>query len=82
MKKYVFYTLFDVNYLDRGLALIKSIQKFCTVDYAIVVLCLDQAAKQALDGLALPQLTALRLDDLGDRELMSLHGVRPHREFR
>ncbi len=40
-----FATLFDINYLSRGLALLESIKKHSSTNFRLFVLCLDQETK-------------------------------------
>ena len=47
MKKY-FCTLFDSNYLIKGLTMIKSLSEFCE-DFDIFVLCMDNQTKFLLE---------------------------------
>jgi hypothetical protein len=76
-------TLFDRNYLDRGLALHRSLLKHCG-EFQLHVLCLDAATLQALSALSLPRTSLIRLETLeewdpalraarGDRTLVELY---------
>ena len=56
-------TLFDRNYLERGLALHRSLVRHCR-EFRLYVLCLDAATHQALSALALPGVGLLQLADL------------------
>lgn len=50
MRRY--YTLFDRNYIDRGLALHRSLERHCG-DFRLHVLCLDAPTRKALAALRL-----------------------------
>ena len=56
-------TLFDRNYLDRGLALHRSLLKHCG-EFTLHVLCLDAATLQALSALSLPGVSVIRVEAL------------------
>lgn len=72
-----FCTLFDVNYLPRGLVLYRSLERHCD-DFRLRVFCMDRRTKEILDRLGLPRLTAIGLEELEahDRDLA---GVKPTR---
>ena len=52
MKRY-FCTLFDKNYLIKGLTMILSLKKFCG-NSAVYVLCLDDKTKNILEQIKVP----------------------------
>lgn len=56
-------TLFDRNYLDRGLALHRSLARHCG-DFRLHVLCLDGVTCEALAALALPGMRLVALEEL------------------
>ncbi|MFL5915679.1 MAG: methyltransferase domain-containing protein [Gaiellaceae bacterium] len=77
-----FCTLFDVNYLPRGLVLYRSLERHCP-DFRLRVFCMDTETKEILDRLALPRLTSVGLDELEahDRELASVKPTRTQVEY-
>jgi hypothetical protein len=66
-----FCTYFDRNYLPRGLALYRSLQRHCP-GFQLWVLCMDGVCYDALTVLGLPGLQAIALDDYeqGDKDLL------------
>lgn len=56
-------TLFDRNYIDRGLALHRSLLRHCG-EFTLHVLCLDSATLQALSLLSPPRMELLRVESL------------------
>ena len=58
-----FATLFDINYLTRGLLLYESLQKNCPAA-RMYILCLDGACRDALLKLALKNVVLVSLDEL------------------
>jgi len=62
MAERVYCTYFDHNYLPRGLALYRSLQRH-SPGARLWVLCLSDACHQALTTLALPSLVPVRLKD-------------------
>lgn len=79
--RYNFCTLFDRNYASRGLALYRSLLRHLRGDFRLTILCMDEAAHEALAALDLPQVRLWRVEDIGDSELLALRSVRPLREF-
>jgi SAM-dependent methyltransferase len=77
-----FCTLFDVNYLPRGLVLYRSLERHCP-DFRLRVFCMDAETKQILDRLRLPCLAAIGLDELEahDRELLAVKPTRTQVEY-
>ena len=77
-----FCTLFDVNYLPRGLVLYRSLERHCD-DFRLRVFCMDEETKDLLDRLRLPRLTAIGLDELEahDSELLSVKPTRTQVEY-
>jgi hypothetical protein len=67
-----FCTYFDRNYLSRGLALYRSLQRYCP-DFELWVLCMDPICFEALTTLALPGIHAIALHDFekGDNDLLA-----------
>lgn len=72
-----FCTLFDLNYLARGLVLYDSLARTCT-DFRLRVFCMDDSTKRLLDALALPHLTAIALRELEEHD-PGLLAVKPQR---
>lgn len=72
-----FCTLFDVNYLPRGLVLYRSLERHCD-DFRLRVFCMDAETKEILERLRLPHLTAIGLDELEAHD-SALASVKPTR---
>ena len=75
-----FCTLFDKNFLHRGLALYAS----CVAQgdpFHLWILCLDDDTKHILDVMHLEHATPLSLEDIGDEDLRSLRTMRGPGEF-
>ena len=77
-----FCTLFDVNYLPRGLVLYRSLERHCP-DFRLRVFCMDARSKELLDRLQLSRLTAIGLDELEahDTELLAVKPTRTQVEY-
>ena len=56
-------TLFDRNYIVRGLALYRSLLRHCG-EFTLHVLCLDSATLQALGSLSLPGMALIGVESL------------------
>jgi len=74
---YEFCTLFDANYLTRGLALHRSLAESCP-DFRLRVFCTDRKTEEVLRALALPKLVVISLDEL-ERHDPALAGVKDDR---
>lgn len=77
-----FCTLFDINYLPRGLVLYRSLERHCEA-FRLRVFCMDDQTKELLEQLRLPQLQAIGLDELEahDRELLAVKPTRTQVEY-
>jgi SAM-dependent methyltransferase len=77
-----FCTLFDINYLPRGLVLYRSLERHCD-DFRLRVFCMDAETKAILDRLRLPRLTAIGLHELEshDTELAAVKPTRTQVEY-
>lgn len=75
-----FCTLFDKNFLLKGLALYDSLSKHCP-DFRLFILCLDDLTHDVLKKIELPRSTILKLEELGDQKLLNLKDKRKASEF-
>src|SRR5438094_6893479 len=77
-----FCTLFDHNYIDRGLALHRSLVRYCA-DFTLHVLCLDAPTLHVLRALALPRTELIAIESLeqADNELRGACNDRMPLEF-
>ncbi len=64
-----FCTLFDSNYLLKGLAMLNSLYKHCP-NACVHVLCMDKRTQEILDKLRLPLVTCSQLEDVENDELL------------
>lgn len=82
MKNRVYCTYFDHNYLARGIALYRSLQRHAP-GARLWVLCLSEACYQTLDKLELPDLLPVRLADFeaADTEVAATRADRSMVEY-
>ncbi len=80
--RYEFCTLFDVNYLPRGLVLYRSLERVCP-DFRLRVFCMDAETERILRALALPKLAIVPLGELErhDPELLEVKPTRTQVEY-
>jgi hypothetical protein len=73
-----FCTLFDRNYIDRGLALHRSLLRHCP-EFTLHVLCLDAATRLALGTLSPPKMRLIGIEELqaADPDLASCRTRQP-----
>ena len=65
---YHFCTLFDRNYLFKGLALHASLQRHCQA-FTLHILCMDALTMEVLERLQLPNVRLIALDHFEDEAL-------------
>ena len=79
MKRY-FCTLFDSNYLIKGLAMIKSLSEFCE-DFEIYVLCLDKKTKYILGEINASYINCIELFEVENIDLLKAKRNRTKTEY-
>lgn len=77
---YDFCTLFDRNYLFRGLALHESLQRHVG-DFTLWVLCMDDIVYEVLEKMHLPALRLISLAQFEDEDLLRAKGTRTQVEY-
>lgn len=75
-----FCTLFDSNYLLKGLAMIRSLASHCP-SMKIHVLCMDDQALQILNQLEMPFVNCIALADIESDELLKAKADRGVAEY-
>ena len=75
-------TYFDHHYLNRGLALYRSLSRYSS-EFHLYVLCMDSATCEILSRMALPDMTTIPLEDLEthDPELLAAKHTRSVVEY-
>lgn len=83
MARNLFCTYFDSNYLNRGLSLIESLDRSNNGQFSLVVVCVDELTKIALEKLNYPQVTTIALSELEyrDRKLLACKTDRSATEY-
>src|SRR4051812_37119156 len=76
-----FYTIFDTEFLAKGLALHDSLMRHCPEGFTLWVLCLDDACFSLLKELDLPNSRLLSLHDVEDEDLLAAKKTRTLREY-
>lgn len=75
-----FCTLFDSNYLDKALAMHKSLQRTCE-DFTLYVMCFDERSYFVLQDLSYPEIIPERLSDFETPELLAVKSIRSKAEY-
>lgn len=75
-----FCTLFDSNYLARGLALYNSLEKYC-IDFHIYIFAFDNKCYDILIELKLSKATIISLKEFEDEELLKVKPSRTSAEY-
>lgn len=75
-----FCTLFDSNYLVKGLAMLRSLKRHCNSAY-VYVLCMDAETRKILEQLNLPDVQCLSLEDIEGDELLEVKPTRSVAEY-
>lgn len=80
MKIHNFCTLFDANYLIKGVAMLRSLKANCA-EASIYVLCMDEATFHLLTELDLPGVTCISLAEFEDSEMLQAKRQRSVAEY-
>lgn len=80
MSRLNFCTLFDSNYLSRGLVLYDSLVEHCP-DFHLFVFAFNDLALHTLNQLRLPHLTVISLKEFEDPELLAVKLGRSRAEY-
>lgn len=75
-----FCTLFDRNYLLKGVAMLRSLRMHCP-DAHVHVLCMDELTREILQNLNLNHITCISLPDLEDEALLAAKSERSIGEY-
>jgi len=75
-----FCTLFDSGYLLKGVAMLRSLKRFCP-KAEIFVLCMDKQCQVILERLDLPFVRCIPLDELEDEALLDAKSDRGVAEY-
>ena len=78
MQYYV--TLFDSNYLTRGLVLYRSLARYAE-DFHLWIICFDDLAYKLLKELKLDKVTLVSLLEFEDSELLRIKATRTRQEY-
>lgn len=73
-------TLFDQNYLDKGIVLYESLEKVCS-EFELYVLCMSDRCYEILTDLNYPHLKPIKLVDFEDEELLRVKPTRGMGEY-
>lgn len=75
-----FCTLFDSNYLLKGVAMLRTLKQHCP-DAQVYVLCMDGPARDILEQMDLPHVTCLSLSEIEDEALLAVKPGRSAAEY-
>ncbi|TZF85914.1 glycosyl transferase (plasmid) [Pedobacter sp. BS3] len=75
-----FCTLFDSNYLSRGLTMYRSLEKYCH-DYHLYIFAFDSKCYDILSNLNLAKATVISLAEFEDQELLEVKKKRTSQEY-
>lgn len=76
----IYCTLFNVNYLDKGLVLYESLKQVCG-EFILYVLAMDEKCYEILADLSKPKLIPIRLTDFETKELLDAKSNRSFGEY-
>jgi hypothetical protein len=75
-----FCTLFDANYLSRGVALYRSLERVCD-SFHLYIFAFDDRSAAVLHALRLKHATIIPLNDFEDEALLSVKPTRSRAEY-
>lgn len=73
-------TLFDSNYLSRGVAMYESLKRY-SKDFHLYILAFDEKCERVLKQLNLEKVTIISLVDFEDEKLLSIKSTRSRVEY-
>lgn len=76
-----FCTLFDENYLDKGLVLYKSLERVCKDDFCFYILCMSDRCYDILRDLKWKNIQPIRLSDFENEDLLKVKPKRTVGEY-
>lgn len=76
-----FCTLFDSNYLDKGLVLYESLENSIKESFKIYILAMDEKCHEILEKMNLSQCVVISLDEFMNDELKRIKEQRSRAEF-
>jgi hypothetical protein len=79
IKRY-FCTLFDTNYLLKGVVMLRTLRQNCAGSH-VYVLCMDEPCRRMLEQLGLPGLTCISLPEVENTELLAAKKSRNIAEY-
>lgn len=77
---YYFCTLFDSNYLLKGVAMLRTLKQHCPKAH-VHVLCMDEQTQDILEKLDLPHITCIPLVLVEDDQLLAVKQGRNRAEY-
>lgn len=80
MSMNVFCTLFDSNYLDKGIVLYQSLERVLS-DFKLYVLAMDKRCYSVMERMNLPYLNLISLDDFETDDLRQIRERRSRQEY-
>lgn len=80
MRKNYYCTLFDKNYLIKGLVMLQTLLQHSEQAH-IFVLCMDRETSEILTSINLPNVTLLKLNDVEDEDLLRIKPGRSIAEY-
>jgi hypothetical protein len=78
---YNFCTLFDRNYLYKGLAMYDSLASNCREDFILWILCMDDISYKLLEKMSLPKIKLVALNEFESQELLKAKQERGVAEY-
>lgn len=75
-----FCTLFDFNYLLKGVAMLRALKQHCP-DAHVHVLCMDGQTREILEQMGLPHVSCLSLSEVEDEALLAVKPGRSMAEY-
>lgn len=81
MNKLIFCTLFDSNYLSRGLAMYRSLENVCNDNFKLYIFAFNKKAEVILKKLNLDKAVIISLEEFEDPKLILVKSGRTSAEY-